>query len=385
MEDHRAQEGSSVAEVLALLDGTPRQLRRADLRNAALRVLCLVLLLVLVLALCLDITLDVVSGTWGVFWVVATALLLAGIALAAILGRVSRPRAELRSAARAVLDTAVYGDGRYAPTATDLPRPFAADEIASTKQRIGPLEHVNAPVAAVTRGTALVALLAGVLVCGAGVAPAALLINSRGTAPYTLVAQGVAAVCCAVGGILLLLVGLRMLLAGLRLRRRMVVTASPAEIEWRGSTGATRRLRWNTATAFVRLACSAEHDGAKRRYHVYGLGFSENWLLWQLSEDAPSEAVKATDQLCRTIVSRTSLPLRDMTEAFDALSTLMLRARTSALAADLAYGAPPQLPKVSERVIRQRLRQAKARVIWAMVPVVGVYLVGMALSVLTPH
>lgn len=248
------------------------------------------------------------------------------------------------------------GIGEPAP---EQPAPLSSPELPIGTVRLGPFasSRYREPRAMVSVGV-LSGVFGVVLIVAVVV-----LYNTRTGDPGADLLTQVLTVVCGVMAVLCFVALGYMLWLVRHWRRGMWLAAD----DWGVRRIRARRLRerievpWHEARAFFRMEAPSDQKHALRT--VYGLYGGDRLLAWAVTERAGAEQVAANDRLCRLIVTRTNLPLREI----NAESVLPMDEEAAAP----ADASPPQAAP-SGTVLSQSWRAGCALVlVCLLVPLVG--------------
>ncbi|HEX6797020.1 MAG TPA: hypothetical protein VF116_04810 [Ktedonobacterales bacterium] len=240
----------------------------------------------------------------------------------------------LRQRVQVVRHALLAGDMRLAPLATERPEDGATARGEPLEiGRVRPLTDAQAKLLDICGAAALslgfVAAFVAAVLIGLGLTQP----QARNNPPLWLDFTS------SVLALVLLAIGTNWAVRGLRAGRPQPVTVAELGIRW------TRRasrpaLPWSDARAFYTvsaLASLGEWPGRR----VYVLDSGEQVIAWQRSDSRFDHTREASDGLAGLIVSRTGLPLRDLTAAVNQVIS------------SRAPGSPPAANAIRERMLAQ--------------------------------
>lgn len=228
---------------------------------------------------------------------------------------------QVRTGMLALRQAAEDGDELIAPLAAEQPAALPSAEFAITSERIclfGGWFSSAGGVAGI--GVGLLLFSAGyaiLLVTLLGSSP----LNDPNTAPLIillilLILFGFAAGVCGAGGIIALL-------SVYSIRRHAYVVADESGVRWwRRAWGKHSRhsISWYTVRSFFMIVYPGKEEG--KHYTIYALDAHDVLLLWHISHRTRPRVLAAHERFCRLIVTRTKLPLRDLSAAVEKLVSI---------------------------------------------------------------
>jgi hypothetical protein len=333
MKDTVAARMPSVEAVAALFETTRVHWRRSDRTSTWLR-LFVVVMWVASLAL-LGLALWSLwnawqTGDWKAYWDHVRNLLQLLFFSSYFMLFAWAPLKPLREAIVGLRRAAATGDERLAPPVDIQPVPLTDVEMPIGETTLGPLRGLRDGRRAGSMLFAgaffmLMAVLLGILDMG----ELTWLIGILGAGPRTL---DWAAVVLASTFILLWLITFALLGTAVflivwarRVRRGLYITADELGVRWKDTRWRTgrRAIPWHEAISFVSIAYRVQREPERR---VYALNTADDTLFWAVGPDASEEDRVAAQRLCRLIMTRTKLPLRDLSHAAQTLAQAIARA-----------------------------------------------------------
>jgi hypothetical protein len=311
---------------------------------------------------------------WFNFWMLAVlSLLVVEVPLISAF-RLPRRRAGSATVARAdtpsVLRRAVAsGDDRLAPLVASQPPALDLAESSASSTDIGPLRRLDHGLEASQRLFAWITPLMAVAVSFAVIFLPLQEDPSFPQLPLFDIPDSVFIVIP--GGVailLLILVYARIFNPG-----RFRVTADESGLSWREG-GASRRIPWADVRAFWTAAYSGSTSTLPRTAYVVDGG--DALLIWTLLPVARERARAASDLLCRLIVARAAVPLRDATSLAAALAqagTNPVRLRALGVPTDALPDLEPPEPSVTRSPRAALLRRAALAVLVPLIPLAAVF------------
>ena len=261
------------------------------------------------------------------------------------------PYATVSAAVSRVWRAAAQGDDAIAPLAATQPEPSREDEHSAAVEVLGPLRGIKDRSRIGMFWTFGVLFVVFALGCG-------LLSIALG---HELIAQPSAlgdplflfyAVLSALSlsSLVLLFYGIRLPVLARRLGRGLSVTADETDLAWRDTRwrSGRRRIVWSEAEAFITIMCQGSGEPPRR---VYALKAGGTTLLWSITTFMSRQEHAASDRLRCLIVTRTGLPLRDVTAISRAAIDEFTRAARprgarSAIPATHSHDAAPLLDTI---------------------------------------
>jgi hypothetical protein len=79
-------------------------------------------------------------------------------------------------------------------------------------------------------------------------------------------------------------------------------------------------ISWYEARSFFMIAYAGKKEGSWHR--VYALDTPDTILIWRINEETNTKQIAAHERFCRLIVTRTKLPLRDLSAAVEKLVSI---------------------------------------------------------------
>lgn len=280
---------------------------------------------------------------WGHFW--TAAFILFGLAMvyifASMLGPVLahlRPfQRATRSRAERVQAAALTGDNKLTPLAAAQPEPLTASALPIGAVTFGPFAPTRRHNSRPSLGRSFAFLLATVGVTAVVVAAYVLASQFLDDGPFMawmrpmfLILLGLFALTAliSVGQFLLTLV--RRLRGAGRVERMRLIADDWGLRPLYGKRGKERQaIAWHEVRAFykaddlLRLHSQVISKGMPQKT-TYTIATGERTLSWTLWEDAPAQQRADSEHLCRLIVTRTKLPLRDVTAFTTQLAAEMI-------------------------------------------------------------
>lgn len=228
---------------------------------------------------------------------------------------------QLRTGALALRQAAEDGDEQIAPLAAGQPAALTAAEFPAGLERIKLFGGWFSSAGRVA-GIGIVLLLFStgyiillVILIGSGI------FNHPDTAPLIislilLILFGLAAGVCGIWGIFALL-------SVYSIRRHSYVVADESGVRWwRRAWGkhSRRSISWYTVRSFFMIVYPGKKEG--KQYILYALDAHDVLLLWRISHRTRPSVLAAHERFCRLIVTRTKLPLRDLSAAVEKLVSI---------------------------------------------------------------
>lgn len=258
---------------------------------------------------------------------------------------------------------AASGDDRLAPPVVAQPPALDPTESSISATDIGPLRRLDRGADAFQRmfmwvtPLLVVAMFFGVIFLPLQEDP------SFPHVPYELlfIPSGVA--------VLVLILGYARIFSPGRFR----VTVDESGLTWRES-GAARRIPWASVRAFWTTVYSGVTSTLPRTAYVVDGG--DALLIWTLSPVARERARSASDLLCRLIVTRAAVPLRDATSLASALvqaGTNPVRLRALGVPTDTLPDLTSPQPGATRDVRRALWRRAALSVLVPLIPLAAVF------------
>lgn len=233
----------------------------------------------------------------------------------------ARGWSQVRTGALALRQAAEDEDELIAPLAAEQPASLASAGFATGLERI----HLfggwfSSAGGVVGIGVVLLLFSAGyaillVTLIGSGI------FNHPDTAPLIilfilLILIGVAAGLGGIGGIIALL-------SVYSIRRHAYVVADESGVRWwRRAWGkhSRRSISWYDVRSFFMIVYPGKKE--EKQYTLYALDAHDVLLLWRISHRTRPRILGAHERLCRLIVTRTKLPLRDLSAAVEKLVSI---------------------------------------------------------------
>ncbi|HEU5437674.1 MAG TPA: hypothetical protein VFU88_00180 [Ktedonobacterales bacterium] len=367
-----AQRTAGMRIVMGMFEVAPRDWERWDRRRRRTRRFGLGAVLVSTLGLLAlavgALFVAVWTGDWAAYWDKLDGIpqLLAPLPVVLIFA-LPYPR-YLRSTVQALRDAAARRDDHIAPPASVQPVPLAPSELAAVMETIRPL-HGDRDRFRAGQMTAMAivcttfGLVFGVLF-SLGVA------YVQGALPGVHAPEWVVPALIAAG---VLIAGLVCLLFGVavwcaiwapQLRRGLSVTVDQWGLRWRDTRWRTgeHSVQWNEIRSFVTTARPV--PGGYSRLFCLDAVTGES-LVWVASDLGPDHIAQASGRLCRLVVTRTGLAVRDLTPAAAALGAA-LQPRQSNRHAQSEVPQYMIAPDVLEAIERHQKR-ARRLATWILV------------------
>lgn len=234
--------------------------------------------------------------------------------------RESRGWSQLRTGALALRQAVEEGDEQIAPLAAEQPASLTSADFPTGPERISLFGNWrNSAGGVATIGVLLLLFLSGYIIL-----LVTLLENSifdhLPTAPLIILiillsVFGLAAFVSGAGGIFALF-------AVYSIRRHAYVVADESGVRWwRRAWGKRSSLfiPWDAARSFFMFTYPGQKAGSWHRFYV--LDAHDALLFWHISYRTTPRILAAHERLNRLIVTRTRLPLRDLSAAAEALTS----------------------------------------------------------------
>lgn len=262
------------------------------------------------------------SGQWDGFWATAFGILQFWPLLQLLsIYRQWRDAQQIRRGAAIMRRAALAGDERLAPDAGDQPAPLTGLDYPTGTVTIAPLRRAPGARSGASAVIGAILVVFGVLLLLLGGIAAAVLVSTPGggqpLGPYGIPAS----VAVAGVGALLVTLGITFVVRRGHARGAITVTADEFGLAW-APAGDNRRpasTPWMAARAFYTLTY-ATATSALQQHHAYILEADDTLLAWTVRHTASEAERRAAERLSRLIVTRTRLPLRDVTSAANRLA-----------------------------------------------------------------
>lgn len=260
------------------------------------------------------------SGGWENYYKVAVTVLhviFTGFLVFLFLKQVQR----LHSSAASLRQAIAERDEQTAPPAAEQPAPLTAAEFSIGPERLNLFGGWRNSFA----GAASLTLLC--FLPGAGFA--ALLValienNVFDHLSLTLnIILGVFLVLLGLAAFFSMVVGLIALVLLPGVPRHAYLVADESGVRWwKKAWGKYSRfsISWYEARSFFMIAYSGKKEESWHRF--YALDTPDTILIWHIYEETNAKQIAAHERLCRLIVTRTKLPLRDLSAAVEKLVSI---------------------------------------------------------------
>ena len=260
------------------------------------------------------------SGGWETYYKAVWAVLEAigtGFAVRLFWKQIQR----LRSSAVPLRQAAAERDDQIAPLAAKQPVPLTAAEFSIGPERLSLFGNWRNSLAGAAAMTVLLFLP------GAGFAALLVALLENNVFGHLPVALDITlAVLLALLGVVALfssVVGVVMLFLLSDAPRHAYLVADESGVRWwKKAWGKYSRfsISWYDARSFFMIAYPGEKEGSWRR--VYALDTPDMILIWRINEGINAKQMAAHERFCRLIVTRTKLPLRDLSAAVEKLISI---------------------------------------------------------------
>lgn len=264
---------------------------------------------------------------------------------------------------------AASGDERLAPPAATQPPALAPTEAPAEAAVIGPLRRLERGLDAFQRIFAWVMPILVILVIVGVIFNPLLEDPSFPQLPLFNIPDGVFIFIPGGIAVLLLIIGY----ARIFNRGRFHVTADESGLRWREG-GASRRIPWASVRAFWTTAYSGVSSTLPRTAYVVDGG--DTPLIWTISPAARGRARSASDLLCRLIVTRAAVPLRDVSPLAAALAqagTSPVRLRALGIPTDALPDLTPPRPGAPRAPRSALLRRLALAILVPLIPLAAVF------------
>ncbi len=238
---------------------------------------------------------------------------------------------------------AAEGNDVLAPLAETQPAPL--EDLTDSREVLGPLRGTKDSMRVGMYWTLGIVFVVLGLLLGALIAVLERAVlahsNETGDGGLMLVSEALLLVLALVE-LALLYFGIRWPILGRRLGRGLSIIADGVGLTWRDTRwrGGERRIVWSEANALITIMCRGSGEPPTR---VYALKAGGTTLLWSVKAFMSQQEYAASERLLRLVVTRTRLPLRDLTAISRAVVDELVRvsprrgARTATPAALAAH------------------------------------------------